>query len=419
MSQTPRVALVWAALSVACVILLGVTANSQSPSYLYTFDGSPPGPQPFRPPDWEVVANVENSYQKASGNEFDSMHADHGSACGAPPETHNISSLDDAVFLCRDHVMTAINGDTAYAAVYLTPNQMVDFSSTEGVVKFDVSTLRRSDRDWIDVWITPYEDSLMLPLEDSLPPYAGEPRRAIHLRMDNGGGGSIYRIYDIRNFSAIERTTGSGSIESRTTPSATVRTPFELRITRTHLKFGAPTLNLWWIDANIPDLGWTQGVVQFGQHSYDPYKGLCLQGGCGPGSWHWDNVSIAPALPFTILRGSPKILRPDRATRIDLPGPAPQNAHLRFIGVANSLDVSYNGGSTWQAAQLQAQERVMGEHYRTFWTPIPAGTTAVQVRGTGYAGYPWEIRDASVWSKQTTASPAPAAPSNLRISSGS
>ena len=418
MFGTPRVALACAALSVVCVILLSVTASSQTSSYLHTFDGAPGAPQPWRPTDWDVTANVEAAWNQASGNEMDAaMHAEHGSSCGAPPETHQIVSLDDAVFLCRDHVMTAIN--SGYGAVYLTPNRMLDFSSGVGTVRFDVSTLRRSDRDWLDVWLTPFDDNLQIPLEDSLPPYAGEPRRALHFRMDNGGGGTIYRVYDIRNFAATERPTSGGSIESRIAPSATVRTTFELQVTRTHVKFGVPSINLWWIDADIPDLGWSRAVVQLGHHSYDPNKGLCMQGGCGPNTWHWDNVSISPAVPFTLLRATPKILRQNIATRFDLPAPAPQNAYVRFIGVGNSIELSYNGGSSWQPAQIKPQERVKEEHYRTYWTPIPAGTTSVQVRGTGFWSFPWEIRDVSVWSQQTTAVPPPTAPSNLRITSGS
>ena len=61
---------------------------------------------------------------------------------------------------------------------------MVDFSGGEAVVRFDLSTLRTSPRDWVDIWLTPYEDHLQLPLDNWLPDLTGEPSRSVHLRMD-------------------------------------------------------------------------------------------------------------------------------------------------------------------------------------------------------------------------------------------
>jgi hypothetical protein len=416
MAPTRRVVLMGSAMICGCVVFFGDQLRSQSHTYLQTFDGSPSTPQPWRPSDWDVTANAADAYRQDDGNSIEPMEAEHGSACAPAPDVHHITTLDDAVFLCRDHVMTAMN--YGYGAVYLTPNQLVDFSGGPAVVRFDMSTQRRSDRDWIDLWITPYDEHLQIPLEEWLPVYAGEPRRALHVRMDNGGGGTVFRVSVVREFES-EGVPGSEwrSVETFVTPSAIVRTPFELRLSRTHVRFGLPGANVWWVDAAIPDLGWSQGVVQFGHHSYDQKKGACLSGGCGPNTWHWDNVSIAPAIPFTILRGAPKILREDRATRLDFPAPSPANAHLRFIAVGNALEVSYDGGATWQPALLKVQERVKEEHYRTFWTPVPAGVRSVQVRGRSFWGGGWEVRDASIWSRST--GPVPAPPGNLRILGGS
>jgi hypothetical protein len=398
---------------VTYLALLGPHGHSQSTTYLQTFDGSPAAPAPWRPSEWDVTANAADAYRHTEGNSIDAMHAEHGGSCAPAPETHQVATLDDAVFLCRDHLMTAMN--YGYGAIYLTPNRMIDFATGEGVVQFDMSTLRRSDRDWIDLWITPYEDSLQLPLEDWLPVYAGEPRRAVHVRMDNGAGGTIFRVAIVRNF-ASEGTASAEwrSLETFVTPSATTRTPFELRVSRTHVRFGLPAHNVWWVDATIPDLGWSQGVVQFGHHSYDQKKGSCLSGGCGPNTWHWDNVRIAPAVPFTIVRGAPKILR-QAATRIDFPAPSPQDSHLRFIAVGNDIEMSVDGGSLWQLARLKPQERVRDEHYRTYWTPIPAGIRSVQLRGRAFWGGGWEVRDASIWSPRTSDQTSPKPPTGVRI----
>jgi hypothetical protein len=64
--------------------------------------------------------------------------------------------------------MTAIAAD-GYGVIYLTPNQLVDFSVGEATVAFDVSTLRLSHRDWIDLWITPYADILQPPPKTGYP----------------------------------------------------------------------------------------------------------------------------------------------------------------------------------------------------------------------------------------------------------
>src|SRR4030095_3362705 len=126
-----------------------------------------------------------------------------GSNCGAPPANHTISSYDDAVFICKDHIMTAITAD-GYGVIYLTPHQLVDFSNEEAVISWDMSTARSSGRDWVDLWITPYQDNLQLPLEDWLPDLNGEPRNAIHVRMDLVNGNTMFRTDIIRNFETIE-----------------------------------------------------------------------------------------------------------------------------------------------------------------------------------------------------------------------
>ena len=160
--------------------------SAASGSFLETFDGSPGAPTPWRPATWDVTVHSRDVGTFAT---LESMHAGHGSDCSAPPAEHNISSYDDAVFVCRDHVMTAIKAG-GYGLIYLTPNQLVDFGAGEAVVKFDVSTLRTSQRDWIDLWITPFNENLQFALDEFLPDGNGNPRNAIHLRMDNFGGGS-------------------------------------------------------------------------------------------------------------------------------------------------------------------------------------------------------------------------------------
>ena len=94
------------------------------------------------------------------------MAAQHGGDCSAPPNAHAVNQYDDAVYLCNNHLMTAINA-SGYGLIYLTPSQMVDLSGGEAAITFNLSTLRTSVRDWVDIWLTPYDEHLQLPLDNS------------------------------------------------------------------------------------------------------------------------------------------------------------------------------------------------------------------------------------------------------------
>lgn len=365
--------------------------------FLATFDGAPAAPAPWRPADWDVTVH---SRDRETWVNLDSMAAAHGPGCEPPPGQHANTSYEGAVFLCRDHLMTAIRA-SGYGVIYLTPNQMVDFSAGEAVIRFDVSTLRTSNRDWIDLWITPYEDNLQAPLEDWLPDLNGEPRRAIHIRMRFGTAGNLtgaFEAFVIDQFDdtvvPLRRTAG---YESYFTPSAALRQTFELRLSPTHIKFGMPVHDLWWIDSDIAPLSWTAGIVQFGHHSYNPMKDCPLT--CSPNTWHWDNVSISPAVPFTILRADRRFVDPTQPGPLSFPRPAPAGSHLRFSGIGNGIEVSFDGGATWRAAVIQVQETTSSDHFRTYWTPIPAGTSSVMVRGQNWWGGKWHVRDISIWSR--------------------
>jgi hypothetical protein len=281
-------------------------AFAQAVGYRQEFSGQPASPQPWRAAGWDVVVNRLDANRRGGLEEVDPMAAEHGADCGAPPATHEVTTVDQSVFLCRDHVMTAVNGNgSQYAAAYLTPDRQVDFSAGEAVVRFDLSTLRRSDRDWVDLWVTPFEDNLALPIEDWLPAYEGEPRRAVQVRMSHGQSGTFFRAAVVRDHQAqgLPLLSDRG-YEQLLTPDAARRDTFELRLSRTRVRFCLPAYGHCWVDSAVADLGWSRGVVQLGHHSYSPWKGNCLSGGCGPNTWHWDNLSLEPAVPFTILAGT-------------------------------------------------------------------------------------------------------------------
>ena len=369
------------------------------------FNGSPPSPLPFSSADWDITIH---SRDPQTWQQLEAMQAQHGSDCSAPPASHSVSAYQDAVFICNNHLMTAINAG-GYGVIYLTPDQMVDFSQGEAIVKFDMSTLRTSARDWVDLWVTPFDDNLQLPLEPVYPDLTGYPSRSVHLKMDNANGnGTDFTAETIRNFqsNSINGNWWTG-YESFLQPSATRRDTFELHLSRTHLKFGMPQYNFWWIDANMADLGWTQGILQIGHHSYTPNKACDYDGSCGPNTWHWNNISINSGVPFTILHGDRRFVNASTSPTITFGAPAPSNAHLRFAAVGSNVQVSFNNGQSWQTARLQPAGSPDSGRAQSYWTSVPAGISSVQLRAQNTPYLPWDIRDISIWAPGQSQIPPP------------
>jgi hypothetical protein len=324
------------------------------------------------------------------------MEAAHGPDCSPPPATHPVDAYEDAVYNCKDHMMTAINA-AGYGVIYLTPDRMVDFSDGTATVSWDMSTLRTSDRDWVDVWITPYEDNLQLPLEPWLPDLAGAPRNAVHVRMENADGDTRFQIGVYRDHVETIYYGDSGvGYGSFLEPSATRRDTFELKISSTHLTLAMPDYDFVWVDTEIDDLGWTSGVVQLGHHSYNPTKAYA---GGTPNTWHWDNLAIAPARPFRIIQADRRYVVDEEPYTVDFESPAPPDAHLRFSAMAEAIDVSFDGGTTYERAQRPSQTNRNGLLFSNYWTPIPEGTTAVTIRGDKGWLYGWMAQDFTVWAR--------------------
>ena len=391
------------------------TAAGEGITFTETFDGKPGSPTPWNPTNWDLTVH---SRDNDTWTNLLPMQARHGADCAGPPASHTISSYEDAVFICRDHMMTAINA-TGYGVIYATPNHMADFSQGTATIKMDVSTLRSSTRDWWDVWITPYDENVQLVGEDWYPDLNGLPRNGMLVGMFDG----VMTATQIRNFAKVQfpqypndKVTGNGytKYDSFLTPDMARRDTFEIQISRTHLKVGMPPAaatatspahpGFYWIDTDIPDLGFDTGVVQIGHHSYNPTKDCgstnhpAPDGTCTPGTWHWDNVSISPATPFTILRGDQRMVNSTTDNTIGFPSPSPQNANLRFTAIGDNVQFSLDNGATWQSPVKQPSSRNSPiEHFKSYWTPIPAGVSSVRFRGTRTWAGDWHIRDASIW----------------------
>jgi hypothetical protein len=367
-----------------------------------TFDGNPVAPAPFSDAEWDVQVHVRGPEHWYS---LEPIAAQHGPDCGAPPATHTNTSYEGSVFQCRDHVMTALNASD-YGVIYLTPNRILDFSAG-GAVQFDMSTLRMSTRDWVDIWITPYEDNLALPFDNGDVDLQGIPRRGIHVMMGTFNGQTTFHCGRIDNFVQEFDLDFDGDRDdywgsTLTHSSATVRDTFRLEISPNHLKFYSPTMPDYdgGCDGALAPLGWTKGVVQIGHHSYTPTK----DDAGVPATWHWDNISVEPSTPFSIIQADRRYV--DGAQTVNFASPAPAGSNLRFS--ANGI-VEVNFGGGWQAARIQPAETNV-DRTKSYWMPIPAGTQAVQFRGQDTFNGPFFAKDFSIWSLSTSAPTATSSP---------
>jgi hypothetical protein len=99
--------------------------------FLVSFNGAPTAPQQiYSHPDLNnigismMMTGPEGGFQMA-----EPMDAQHSATCGGPPAVHTISNYDDAVFICANHVMTAITCGTGQATLSLTPAAILDWSN--------------------------------------------------------------------------------------------------------------------------------------------------------------------------------------------------------------------------------------------------------------------------------------------------
>jgi hypothetical protein len=358
------------------------------------------------------------------------MFAEHGPDCGAPPATHFIQDVASSVFVCRDHLMTATKAAFDEAnVIYLTPPALFDLSSGTVTISFKMSTLRASAYDWVDFWLTPYQSNLVFPLagsdEDSVDGQ-GPPQNALQIRMANGNAtygdtffeGYVYRDFRPTNLGAFSRPP---FLESLLTdgPSGAARMTFQLQVSSTHVRFGMPaqkglklpaemTDGIWWVNNDLPaPLDWHQAVFQVGHHSYSPTKfgDTRIPQSLLPGTWHWSDFNVSSFAPLNIDWATPGTVGNNgNPPAVSLAKPAPAAGMLRFAAIGSNLQVSFDGGQTWQRARRQVQSAAASHpaenFYDNYWMPIPQGATTVQFKGTDpvFPGGLWAVRDVTVWS---------------------
>src|SRR6266851_2597068 len=163
---------------------LSAHAGAPAPApFSFGWTEKPGSPMPWNPTNWDVIVH---SRDQQTWSQLDPVQAQHGADCGAPPATHVVTSYEDAVFVCNQHMMTAINA-AGYGEIIFTPDHLADWTNQPVVIDWQQSTLRTSARDWTDVTITPFLDNLVLPAHTASPTYT-EPTSGSDFRTRTYGG---------------------------------------------------------------------------------------------------------------------------------------------------------------------------------------------------------------------------------------
>lgn len=446
---------IYLSLVVASFVLLlhpGYVHAQTGSSFIETFDGKPGVPEQFTQigqSAWDVQIHSRNV---DTWDKLVPMKLHHSATCGAPLTTtatvpYNQSELvthdtdgtyEDAVFKCTDHVMTGINGigrsiNDSYALAVLTPNHMVDFSQGEATIRFDVTTFRTTQRDWIDIWITPWSDNLALPFDTGTVDLQGTPRNTVQMVMvapgDNTKSGFKPVIMkngvDTGEFKPFSNDynwyTGYEDVLPGKAGDPKRRDTFEITISKTHIKVcmpqdtsdGAPSSTLCWVDKTIAPLSFTQGVVQFAHHSYTPNKdcGSYAPLTCGPDTWHWDNFIITPSVPFTMIKADRRMVW-DNTVPVTFQQPAPAQSKLRFSALG-SVQISVNDGA-YQAVTPQPGTQPNSTHAASYFVDIPQGTQTVRFKLGDVGAGGVHAKDFALWSQSisvvATATPSPTVP---------
>jgi hypothetical protein len=374
------------------------TTPPSAGTFVGTFDGTPSSPLNFSSSAWDIQVHVR---EQAGNYGMDEINAQHGADCAGPPATHRVTTTDGAVFICNNHVMTAINAPS-YGLIYLTPNRMLDCSSGSCVVEFEMSTERMSIRDWPDVWITPWADNMTAPFNTGEVDLQGVPRAGVHITLENNE--SVWVACTIANYSETCYNHGwdTPSIQQGIaggTNQAATRQTFRITMTNRNLRVerlaSATAPALVFFNGQVSSFPMTSDmVVQFGHHSYTPTK----DGAGQPATWHWDNLKLSPAVPFTMLHANKRFVY-NTGESVTFPSGAPSNSYLRFTAVCR---VSVNGGS------VLPRQGYLGhpEHASSYFVPIAAGTKTVtfSFSSDGWYNGPCIAKDITIWSKNSNSS---------------
>ncbi len=276
-----------------------------------TFDGAPDGPSQSLLPDNFDFALTHRTHPGDSVGPFDPFPGDHGDDCGGPPTptaafpSHQISTShdsngtnpDEAFYICRDHMMTALGDVAGYSVNAYWPQQEFDFTEG-GKLTLDVNIDEKGPRLWWEVMIVP-ADKLRIGAAEEIWPidetYPGERivfefrenKRRMHTATGSGSQGRTADVF-------VEESTFAQRHPDH--PANTDRRP---RLTH-EFRFDPDANMIWWDieheDGSFDqmtytlseDMPVTKGLVVVTQHAYTPQKANNVDNY----TFHWDNFGF-------------------------------------------------------------------------------------------------------------------------------
>ena len=395
------------------------SASADAASFSFNWNGTPSSPSPFKPSSgFDVVIHQSNATDTyTQPNSFEAMH---GSNCGpfqgfGVGGTHPVSQYQDLVFVCNNHLMTGIFG-SGYGEIAIAPAQLLDWSHGTAKITIQVDTLRTSCRDWVSFNLMPFQDNLMLTDGIGVDLYH-EPRNEL-VFATTASCPMAFTGSDIRDFNQTPISGPGGAVadvvSETSVDSAKNRQTFEIDVSRTHVRFGMPAFNRWFVDGDLASpLPYGQAVFQFAQHSYSPDKECDpTPTYCHPNTWHWSNLSMSPTVPFAILEADKfQVASPTQYTgglpdTVRFTSPAPPNSFLRFEGIFSrgSLRFTCDGGQSWitPTHQQPSQDNPTGAfddgRFDLMWWPVPQGCQTLTFRAADTYWSPNVLRNISIWS---------------------
>lgn len=413
-------------IAVLATVLGGaIVVMASAVSFTATFDGAPPTPVAFVDQSWDVTYSAVGHGELGNPPDVSGAIAQHGPDCSPPgvdgSVRHTAPTYADHIFQCANHVMTYPPGVTS--AIRLVPNQALDLTSGEGRVRFDVSTLSLSSRDWLSLFIQDWSVQEQKATDADIPSAQGNLRNALHIEQGSCGSFSsesgtwVIENYD-PNRAKQACVPPQSSVDAVLTRSAQTRTTFEVVINRNgHVKFWLPTLNHVLAEGDVAPIPWDTGVVTFVHNAYNPEKGTNPLTGGSVGernTWHWDNISVSPSLPFEIIKTDHRGSRTAATDTFQFSSPLPAGALVRFEAFSSnepgSVRVAFDGGVWLDPIKMSAHTKP--ENAASYTVPGVTGATriTIQVTRNGYDSNVVDINNVSAFVLGGAPSPTPTPP---------
>lgn len=419
-------------LSALAALALLLPALAQTAGFLETFDGTPITPEPWKQADtWSLTRlGFDSRVGREDPDRQRNNLASHGPNCEAPgfpfttTNTHQMRSAADMTFLCGagsgTHLMTA-TGISGYGAVYMTPPVVADLSGGTAEISIDMSTLRTSSRDWVQWVLTPPGGGHELAYINN-----DQHRPPDNIKVQLAGGGNVMlvtqRVNGVEYQIPQDTSTTWDQVFARQTPPLTTsmarRDTFKATISSTRVSFCMPKYSFCWVNNALlprpldPAVWHDQVRLQLNHVSYNAMKSCeaeALATGfsiadiedefsivnnqftrdhCPPTTWHWDNLSVNPAIPFSVIPSIPADFESNSGSvfNVRFAAPAPAASYLSFLawGDTPQLRVSLDGGSSWVAPRLQPDAgpaNCCQDTGEQVYQPVQEGLQSVMVLG--------------------------------------